>query len=103
VLKETDRETKHIIETLVAFENGIDRNRSALDKECSHIENEIALEKSKAIGRLNELENQLVPSVMFPCSSQGSQLVFLSIAYNIYIDILTFCLKDLTKEENVDI
>jgi hypothetical protein len=24
VLKETDRETKHIIETLVAFENGID-------------------------------------------------------------------------------
>jgi hypothetical protein len=26
VLKETDRETKHIIETLVAFENGIARS-----------------------------------------------------------------------------
>jgi hypothetical protein len=30
-----------------------------IDKECSHIENEIALEKSKAIGRLNELEKSL--------------------------------------------
>ena len=59
VLKETDRETKHIIETLVAFENGIETNRSALEKECSQIENEIALEKSKAIGRLNELEKSL--------------------------------------------
>ena len=59
VLKETDRETKHIIETLVAFENGIETNRSSLDKECSQIENEIALEKSKAIGRLNELETSL--------------------------------------------
>jgi hypothetical protein len=29
--------------------------------------------------------------------------VLLSISYNIYINILTFCLKDLTKEENVDI
>jgi hypothetical protein len=27
VLKETDRETKHIIETLVGFENGIETNR----------------------------------------------------------------------------
>jgi hypothetical protein len=43
VLKETDRETKHIIETLVAFENGIETNRSALDKKCSQIENEIAV------------------------------------------------------------
>jgi hypothetical protein len=34
-------------------------NRSSLDKECSQIENEIALEKSKAIGRLNELETSL--------------------------------------------
>jgi hypothetical protein len=59
VLKETDRETKHIIETLVAFENGIETNRSSLNKECSQIENEIALEKSKAIGRLNELEKSL--------------------------------------------
>jgi hypothetical protein len=59
VLKETDRETKHIIETLVSFENGIETNRSSLDKECSQIENEIALEKSKAIGRLNELEKSL--------------------------------------------
>ena len=59
VLKETDRETKHIIETLAAFEIGIENNRSALHKECSHIENEIALEKSKAIGRLNELEKSL--------------------------------------------
>jgi hypothetical protein len=59
VLKETDRETKHIIETLVAFENGIETNISSLDKECSQIENEIALEKSKAIGRLNELEKNL--------------------------------------------
>jgi hypothetical protein len=59
VLKETNRETKHIIETLGAFENGIVRNRSALDKECSQIKNEIALEKSKAIGRLNELEKSL--------------------------------------------
>ena len=59
MLKETDRETKHIIETLVGFKNGIENNRSALDKECSHIENEIALEKSKAIGRLNELEKSL--------------------------------------------
>jgi hypothetical protein len=42
VLKETDRETKHIIETLVGFENGIETNRSSLDKECSQIENEIA-------------------------------------------------------------
>jgi len=59
VLKETDRETKHIIETLVGFENGIETNRSSLDKECSQIENEIGLEKSKAIGRLNELEKSL--------------------------------------------
>jgi hypothetical protein len=59
VLKETDRETKHIIETLVGFENGIETNRSSLNKECSQIENEIALEKSKAIGRLNELEKSL--------------------------------------------
>jgi hypothetical protein len=59
VLKETDRETKHIIETLVGFENGIENNRSALHKECSKIENEIALEKSKAIGRLNEIEKSL--------------------------------------------
>ena len=59
VLKETDRETKHIIETLVGFENGIETNRSSLGKECSQIENEIALEKSKAIGRLNELETSL--------------------------------------------
>jgi hypothetical protein len=42
-----DRETKHIIETLVGFENGIETNRSSLNKECSQIENEIALEKSK--------------------------------------------------------
>ena len=59
VLKETDRETKHIIETLAGFENGIETNRSSLDKDCSQIENEIALEKSKAIGRLNELEKSL--------------------------------------------
>jgi hypothetical protein len=59
VLKETDRGMKHIIETLVAFENGIETNRSSLIKECSQIENEIALEKSKAIGRLNELEKSL--------------------------------------------
>jgi hypothetical protein len=59
VLKETDRETKHTIETLVGFENGIENNRSALDKECSQIKNEIALEKSKAIGRLNDLEKNL--------------------------------------------
>jgi hypothetical protein len=59
VLKETDRETKHIIETLAGFENGIETNRSSLDKECSQIENEIALEKSKVIGRLNELEKSL--------------------------------------------
>ena len=59
VLKETDRETKHIIETLVGFENGIETNRSSLNKECSQIENEISLEKSKAIGRLNELEKSL--------------------------------------------
>jgi hypothetical protein len=59
VLKETDRETKHIIETLVGFENGIETNRSSLNKECSQIENEIALEKSKAIGRLNELDKSL--------------------------------------------
>ena len=59
VLKETDRETKHIIETLAAFEIGIENNRSALHKECSKIENEIALEKSKAIGRLNEIEKSL--------------------------------------------
>jgi hypothetical protein len=59
VLKEIDRETKHIIQTLVGFENGIRTNRSSLDKECSQIENEIALEKSKAIGRLNELEKSL--------------------------------------------
>jgi hypothetical protein len=38
---------------------GIENNRSSLDKECSQIENEIALEKSKAIGRLNELEKSL--------------------------------------------
>jgi hypothetical protein len=50
------------IETLVAFENGIETNRSSLNKECSQIENEIALEKSKAIGRLNELERVLKPS-----------------------------------------
>ena len=59
VLNETDRETKHIIETLAGFENGIETNRSSLDKECSQIENEIALEKSKVIGRLNELEKSL--------------------------------------------
>ena len=59
VLKETDRETKHIIETLVGFENGIETNRSSLDKECSQIENKIALEKSEAISRLNELETSL--------------------------------------------
>jgi hypothetical protein len=59
VLKETDRETKHIIEALVGFENGIETNRSSLDKESSQIENEIALEKSKAICRLNELEKSL--------------------------------------------
>jgi hypothetical protein len=59
VLKETDREMKHIIETLVDFENGVETNRSSLNKECSQIENEIALEKSKAIGRLNELEKSL--------------------------------------------
>jgi hypothetical protein len=35
---------------LVAFDNGIENNRSALHKECSQIENEITLEKSKAIG-----------------------------------------------------
>jgi hypothetical protein len=46
---------------LVGFENGIETNRSSLDKECSQIENEIALEKSKAIGRLNELEKSLSP------------------------------------------
>jgi hypothetical protein len=45
--------------TLVGFENGIENNRSSLDKECSQIENKIALEKSKAIGRLNELEKSL--------------------------------------------
>jgi hypothetical protein len=44
---------------LVGFENGIETNRSSLDKECSHIENKIALEKSEAIGRLNELETSL--------------------------------------------
>jgi hypothetical protein len=44
---------------LIGFENGIETNRSSLDKECSHIENEIALEKSEAIGRLNELETSL--------------------------------------------
>ena len=50
---------KHIIETLIGFENGIETNRSSLDKECSQIENKIALEKSKAISRLNELEASL--------------------------------------------
>ena len=60
VLKETDRETK---QTLVGFENGIERNISTLDKECSQIENEITLEKSKAIGRLNGLEKCLRPKL----------------------------------------